>query len=726
MCLREAVSLQGSEDDVRPGPPRWCHLLSVVSTLGAIALLALASSLQLAASPPASVFGLLLAVDRMLESRWYVAEQQSPQRLADQGLLRQALSSPDPQLRRAAVRSIGRFENRLDVPTIVVFLDDSDVGVRREAANALVQSLRLSNGPEITVAAQALMAHRRPGELAIDEALVSLHYGDLIPDSSFVDSLPPQLLLRLLRQAPNLRLRPEVIQGLRRIAAPLTAQPNPAALEILLRTNSSDEQTVTNAARYHCVETVETGCGWESRYVAAQFIDPKDPRLGPLLNYLAEDSDVRVRLAALRSVGGAVSKTKDCRLLLDAIRRTDQLTTVAKVAIGFLNENCDGQDEIALRLASLATDLGRTGDSAAWPVATQAMEALSHFDRAAARDIMSNQAISHAIWQVRAAAARTATTLRDEGALIRLVDDAEPNVRSEAIRGLTAIGSRRSSAEALRALDSTDDQLVVTAAYALKGAHGGKEAATVLLQSLKRLTALAKDTSRESRLAILAALSELAKDRVNDVSALNSFVDDGLLALLGDFDPLVAEAAADAIAAIRGERPTPHPTHRAPQQPTLADLISLPSKATIIMENNDQIGLELLVDQAPITVARFVGLVRRHYYDRLEFYQIAPLIAVQGGSPNANEFSGDARFLRDELGLERHTRGAVGLATHSRDTGNAQFFIDVLDQQGFDHEYTVFGRVVGFASGPHESPRRNMSAVDAMQEGARILQILLG
>jgi cyclophilin family peptidyl-prolyl cis-trans isomerase len=58
--------------------------------------------------------------------------------------------------------------------------------------------------------------------------------------------------------------------------------------------------------------------------------------------------------------------------------------------------------------------------------------------------------------------------------------------------------------------------------------------------------------------------------------------------------------------------------------------------------------------------------------------------------------------------------------THGRDTGNMQFFIDLLDQPGFDREYTVFARVRN-----NIGPRSGMAVVDALVEGSRITQITL-
>ncbi len=67
---------------------------------------------------------------------------------------------------------------------------------------------------------------------------------------------------------------------------------------------------------------------------------------------------------------------------------------------------------------------------------------------------------------------------------------------------------------------------------------------------------------------------------------------------------------------------------------------------------------------------------------------------IQGGSPGANEQVGDAQFMRDELGGHSHLRGTVGISTRGHDTGDAQFFINLVDNKRLDHDYTVFGEVV--------------------------------
>ena len=116
--------------------------------------------------------------------------------------------------------------------------------------------------------------------------------------------------------------------------------------------------------------------------------------------------------------------------------------------------------------------------------------------------------------------------------------------------------------------------------------------------------------------------------------------------------------------------------------------------------------LRLFPADAPLTVSRFVRLVQSGYYDGLTIHRVVPNFVVQGGSPGANEYMGDGPFLRDEVGLRSHRRGAVGISTRGRNTGDAQFFVDLVDLPRLDHDYTVFAEIVS-----------GMETVDGLLEG---------
>ncbi len=137
-------------------------------------------------------------------------------------------------------------------------------------------------------------------------------------------------------------------------------------------------------------------------------------------------------------------------------------------------------------------------------------------------------------------------------------------------------------------------------------------------------------------------------------------------------------------------------------------------KAVIHLDNGRQFDIFFGREVAPLTYARFVRLARSHYYDGLTFHRVVPNFVIQGGSPGANEYVGDGPFMRDEL-ARSHRRGTVGISTRGRDTGDAQIFVNLVDNPRLDYEYTVFAAV----------PESELDAVDSVQEGTRIRRIEL-
>jgi len=293
-------------------------------------------------------------------------------------------------------------------------------------------------------------------------------------------------------------------------------------------------------------------------------------------------------------------------------------------------------------------------------------------------------------------------------------------VRTEALSALARMRSSAVTDLAVRALGSKDYQLVRAAAIALQGSRQSDVIVGPLAAALKRMTAEGKDTSRDPRLAILARLKELAPADASGASPLATYVDD-LRSYLADFDPTVASAAADVIGIVKGTRPDPNPTRRPPEQPTQDELRSLPSLAEISFDDGGVICIGLDAADAPVAAARFVKLAGAHYYDNLTFHRVVPLFVIQGGSPGANEYTGAARYLRDELGLARHTRGAVGLSTRGRDTGDGQIFFDLIDQPRLNYDYTVFARIVTPAQ--RAECGRGYEVMDGVLDGAKMLSI---
>ncbi|HEV2607162.1 MAG TPA: peptidylprolyl isomerase [Xanthomonadaceae bacterium] len=112
--------------------------------------------------------------------------------------------------------------------------------------------------------------------------------------------------------------------------------------------------------------------------------------------------------------------------------------------------------------------------------------------------------------------------------------------------------------------------------------------------------------------------------------------------------------------------------------------------------NKGPIHVELYADKAPITVANFVNLARRGYYNGLSFHRVIPDFMIQGGCPEGSGRGGPGYKFEDEVktGL-RHDKGVLSMANAGPGTNGSQFFITHVATPHLDGKHTVFGKVVG-------------------------------
>jgi peptidyl-prolyl cis-trans isomerase B (cyclophilin B) len=107
------------------------------------------------------------------------------------------------------------------------------------------------------------------------------------------------------------------------------------------------------------------------------------------------------------------------------------------------------------------------------------------------------------------------------------------------------------------------------------------------------------------------------------------------------------------------------------------------------------IKVELYPDKAPLTVANFVNLARRGFYDGLNFHRVIPDFMVQGGCPEGSGRGGPGYKFEDEANNGvRHERGVLSMANAGPDTNGSQFFITHVATPWLDGKHTVFGKVV--------------------------------
>ena len=126
------------------------------------------------------------------------------------------------------------------------------------------------------------------------------------------------------------------------------------------------------------------------------------------------------------------------------------------------------------------------------------------------------------------------------------------------------------------------------------------------------------------------------------------------------------------------------------------------------------ITLQLLVEDAPGSVANFVELARQDFFDSLYFHRVVPNFVVQGGDKRGDGWGSSDYSIRSELAPLRYKEGYVGMASAGKDTESNQWFITHSPAPHLDGRYTIFAKVVS-----------GMEVVHQLEVGDRILDVEL-
>ncbi len=651
---------------------------------------------------------------------------------ADILTLRDGPKAEGSSLRRAAVRALGRLERADLLPDILPLLEDADASVRAAATIAVAQALSRGPGgagfeplrvsmttdPDASVAGAAATSigrlryadneAARQAEAALlgsaQEGLALLATSDLVrPEAG--ERIAQLLgiargLEALFRLRPDLTAPPETFDLWVELAAlgrddandPWRAQVRFLAVSAMVnaRAELTDELLLALQRDPHV----------GVRRLAAGVIGSTRDYGSLLVARALQDSEGRVRYELLRTLSRRVPERGACSRLLAGLR--DAVAAVRLLTIDAL-AGCDGAIATLERIASNI----EAANEADWHEPAHALVALATMNTALARP-HAESAGHHPTWQMRMYAAHAATASGWVDLLRLLAADEQANVASIAIPGLSAAAGHGGDELYLNALASDDGQLLMAAAAALTGGEQpvGEQAVEQLLAALQRVTALERETSRDPRRALLEAIGSLGS--ADQAEAVGAY--------LRDFDPVIANTAADVLEQWTGRRPSPDPQPLPPSPfPSAAEIEDIEEiRAVVRMQSGDEFALRLYPFDAPSNAARFVRLAREGYFDGLTFHRVVPNFVIQGGSPGANEFAGDGPYTRDEITDRSHRRGTVGISTRGRDTGDAQIFVNLIDNVRLDFNYTIFAEVI-----------EGMDAVEAILEGTLIDTVLI-
>jgi peptidyl-prolyl cis-trans isomerase B (cyclophilin B) len=134
--------------------------------------------------------------------------------------------------------------------------------------------------------------------------------------------------------------------------------------------------------------------------------------------------------------------------------------------------------------------------------------------------------------------------------------------------------------------------------------------------------------------------------------------------------------------------------------------------------NKGSIRLDLFADKTPMTVANFVNLAQRGYYDGLAFHRVIDDFMVQGGCPQGTGTGGPGYRFADEFVAElRHDApGKFSMANAGPGTNGSQFFITHVATPWLDDAHTIFGTVQSDA---------DQDVVNAIVKGDKIISVTI-
>jgi cyclophilin family peptidyl-prolyl cis-trans isomerase/HEAT repeat protein len=627
-------------------------------------------------------------------------------------------ADPSSFLRQVSVRALGRLERPELVDRIRPLLNDPIPAVRAEAANALAQAVHRSDDDAVV---DGLLAHaatesdslvlaalaRSLGRTATTPTRLARASSAIVRMSRIADGtdapLPTLLgaalgLESYVRAGGGRGLPGDAatrLVELMRYRGPLGREADAARVRALA------VSTLGQARRLDAqlIDLARNDDDAGVRVAAARFVDALLPDQRPeMLRRFLRDPSRAVAIEAFRQIAGEPATELYCTYMLSGIDpRASASLRVS--ALGGLGRPCPQAAEQRETLRTVVDEVDTAGADR-WHAPTHALLALARVAPEDARARLPRFA-THPNPFARAWAARVAGVLRDAGTLRSLASDPVANVRTAALETLFALEGHAIDELLLAQTGDDDPQLLMTVARLLEGTPESVTAAGTLLDAFERISAAERETWRDPRSALLDRLAEVGDGSLAD----------RLTPYLSDYDPAIAQQAATLLEAWTGRAhaTAPPPLPRTPLPTSSAFDALVDARIALHMRAGGTIVIELDPYAATTSVARFARLAEAGYFDGLTFHRWATNFVIQGGSPGANEYEGDGPYGRDEVGLPVHWRGTVGISTRGRDTGDAQIFVNLVDNVRLDHDYTIVGAVV-----------EGMDVVDDVLEGSVI------
>jgi cyclophilin family peptidyl-prolyl cis-trans isomerase/HEAT repeat protein len=618
----------------------------------------------------------------------------SDARTFDAAVLREALQHTDPGVRRQAALAAGRIGDPAAVDLLVPALADTSMPVRAAAAFALglLKEPRAVSPLLATVSGRSADQQDLPqleavtalakigGESGAQAIAVILEgaspAGDVAP-------APARALLEAWRLGPRapvatlIRFAEASDGTVRRMAVySLTRLRTVQGVPALVNALQDGEAAVREAAARGITAALVDSARADRRVIAAR------------LRALLGDPNPHVRINALRAVAGLRDSTLGGAVAALASDADVGVAVQAETTLGVIGGASAGP-ALRARLASPVFALRR-----------QALIALAEMDSAAGAGAAVEVA-ADADWRWRSVAAEAFDAARSRGRLEALLADPEGRVVARALQGLERI-VRDSADPALLArardlLTHADPAVRSVAADVLARRHDPADIDR-LTQAYTRASADPFDDARLSAVSALAAIANASgagRLRVAErfVSTVPKADDYLVRRLAAERFPDAAQAWGPASPIATGKTDADY--RDVARRYLLPALSGRAAPQVTIETDRGAVTLDLLAAEAPLTVAAFLALTDRRYFDGFRWHRVVPNFVVQDGDPRGDGWGGPGFVLRDEVNPVRYETGTMGMALSGPDTGGSQYFITLSAQPHLDGIYTVFARVVG-------------------------------
>jgi len=629
----------------------------------------------------------------------------------DPAPLREALSHVNPAVRRQGALAAGRIGDAAAIDLLLPVLNDSVPGVQAAAAfalgllkdaraiPALVDKVRAvpstdQGEPQLEAVTAIAKIGGDDGARAVTDLLAggSPAVSTAVVNAALLESWrlrqrAPVAELARFTDASDATSRWRALYSLARLRAA------PGAAPLIRALSDRDAQTRTVAAR-----------GLSKALVDSARLDPRDAIAG--LRRLLDDADAHIRINALR----ALASFRDSGLVAAVV----PLVADRDIGVAVQAETTLGVLRGAAALQALRARL----TSSVFALKRQALIALAQADSGAG--VAAAVAVSgDADWRWRSVAAEAFAAALARDRLEAQLADTAGRVVAQALQALQRIvpASDTSLLAHARILLTQADPAVRSVAADIVARHPSVDDVDLLVAAYLRAEG---DPFNDARLSAVSALGAIAASSATGrLRVATRFV--SLTPRPDDY--LVRRLAADTLPDTRDAWGPVLPIatgrtladYRDVARRWLAPALGGTNPHVFLETDRGTLDIELLPAEAPLTVAAFIDLVTRRYFDGTRWHRVVPNFVVQDGDPRGDGWGGPGFAIRDEINPVRYETGTVGMALSGPNTGGSQYFITHSAQPHLDGIYTIFGRVVGGGGGS--------TVLNAIGQGDRIRSI---